>query len=163
MKLRFLTMLCAIILCLASFSTPVLAAEAVGGGTPTFNIQEEPTPPTSSTSSTSGSSSSGGALDGIKSAEEVLGLDPNKVVTTDDVDNWVARKGSDIIRIMTRGVQVISLGGFLVSIAILVVGATGDKRSLSIGFIALIISCIAFAAATCAPQIIAAAFGWLRS
>lgn len=160
MKLRFLTMLCAIVLCLASFSTPVLAAEAVGGGTPTFNTQEEPPPPTTGTS---GNSSSRGALDGIKSAEEVLGLDPNKVVTTDDVDNWVARKGNDIIRIMTRGVQVISFGGFLVSIAILVVGATGDKRSLSIGFIALIVSCVAFSLATCAPQIIGAVFGWLRN
>ena len=82
-------------------------------------------------------------------------------VTTADVDNWVSRKGNDVIGIVTKGVQGFSVLGFFGALFLIVVGALGDKRTMVAGLIALVIACAVFTAATCAPQIMTAVRGWL--
>lgn len=99
----------------------------------------------------------------IPSASEALGLDKVPDVDTSDVQNWVDRKGGELISIIVRGVQVFSVIGFVVCIILVVIGAIGNSRTLVGGVVGLIISCLCFTAATMAPQIIGAVNGWLLS
>lgn len=102
-----------------------------------------------------------GLIGPSRTPEEVLGLDRGDAVTTDDVNDWVIRKGDDIIKVVTNIVLYASILGFFLSIGYLIIGIA-NKRSLAAGFIGLIVSCCAFTMATCAPQIIHFVSSWLQ-
>lgn len=140
------------ILCLFStvMVTPALAAEAVGGGVAT--TEDNPT----------FSTPSKGQTDFVTSPGSLLGGD-DMVVTTDDVDNWVNRKGADIIHILTNVVMVVSIIGFFVGVILVIMGALSDKRIMAGGLIAMLICCATFAVSTCGPQIVMAVAAWMKS
>lgn len=163
---RFSVFLMSLVLCMCSLiAVPAFAADAnsnVGYGQVFSGSQD----------STSGSSQNGTTDDGyyhsdkygdIPTASEVLGLTGKDPVTTEDVDNWVDRKGGELIAIITNGVRIFSVLGFFVSLLLVVVGAVGNKRTMVGGIIGLIISCICFTAATMGPQIIVSVQSWLIS
>ena len=111
------------------------------------------------------SDQSGGYYGDIPTGEEALGAITGQTnlpeVTTDDVQNWVDRKGGELISIIIRIVQVVSVIGFVLCIILIVIGAVGNSRTLVGGVIGLIFCCVCFTAATMAPQIIAAVNGCL--
>ena len=98
---------------------------------------------------------------GEEALAAITGQDNLQEVTTDDVQNWVDRKGGELISIIIRIVQVVSVIGFVLCITLIDVGAIGNSRTLVGGVIGLIFCCVCFTAATMAPQIIAAVNGWL--
>lgn len=158
---KILTLGLALVLCMCSLVLPAFAADGVGYGTAvdgaTFNRGSSTT--TGSLTDNTGSYS--GYYGDIAGPDEVLGMNDGNKVTTNDVDNWVSRKGNDLIRIITRGVQIIAVIGFFGALFMIVVGAIGDKRTMVAGLIALLVACLVFTAATCAPQILSAVRGWL--
>ena len=152
-KQRFSSLLLAAILCICSLAVPAFAAGNTGYGTAVFggNTQTENIQPGSDQTPSSNSGSSFEDAFGVK--------DPN--VTTDDVNNWVDRKGSELISIITRGVCIVSLIGFFISLLLIIIGAVGNKRTMVGGLIGLIIACVCFTAATMGPQIMNAVQSWL--
>lgn len=154
----------ALILCMCSLTLPALAAgtDSVGYGVAvdgtTFNRGSSGGGTPGSLTDNTGSN---GYYGYIPSSDEVLGMNSGNKVTTADVDNWVSRKGNDVIGIVTKGVQVFSVLGFFGALFLIVVGALGNKRTMVAGLIALIAACVVFTAATCAPQIMSAVRGWL--
>lgn len=172
---RILTLGLALILCMCSLVVPTFAAGtadaarygvAVDGTT--FNRHNGGGSNGSGGSGNSGSltdnkTGSSGYYGYIESPDEILGMTDDNKVSTADVDNWVTRKGKDLIGIITKGVQVISVLGFFGALFLIIVGALGDKRTMVAGLIALLVSCAVFTAATCAPQIMVAVRGWLMA
>lgn len=83
---------------------------------------------------------------------EIYGLnDPENqihigTVTTEDVTNLIDRKGNDVINIMKHFGKICSVAGFFASIICIVVGAIGNKRLMTGGFIGLIVSALAYTA-----------------
>ena len=158
---KILTLGLALILCMCSLVLPAFAADGVGYGTAvdgaTFSRGSSGT--TGSLTDNTGSYS--GYYGDIAGPDEVLGMNDGNKVTTNDVDNWVSRKGNDLIRIITRGIPIIAVIGFFGALFMIVVGAIGDKRTMVAGLIALLVACLVFTAATCAPQILSAVRGWL--
>lgn len=163
---KILTLGLALILCMCSLVLPAFAADGVGYGTAvdgaTFNRGNNTTTGSNTTGSlTDNFGSHNGYYGDIAGPSDVLGMNDGNKVTTDDVDNWVSRKGNDLIKIITRGVQIVSVIGFFGALFMIIVGAIGDKRTMTAGLIALLVACLVFTAATCAPQIMSAVRGWL--
>lgn len=154
---RFVSLLLAL-LCLCSIGISAMAAP-VGGGTAGTTVFGN----TSQSSTTQDTDTSSSPYGDITSPSEILGMNSENVVTTDDVNDWVDRKGSDLISIVTKVVEVAAFIGFLASLICIVVGAVGNKRTMVGGFIGLVIACLAFTMAVCAPQIINSTSAWLRS
>lgn len=140
MKNRVFSMFFAVFLCLFTLTVPAFATETTGGGT----FQE------------------GGYYGYIPSADETLGIDGN-TVTTDDVNEWVDRKGSDVLSIVTRVVQITCAIGFFLCIGLTIVGAVGNKKTMAGGIVGLFICGLCFTAATCGTQILQAFSSWLMS
>jgi len=174
-KNRIFALGLALILCVCSLTLPAFAADTGAGsagygvavdGT-TFNRHgDSGTNGGTHGGGTTGSltdnkAGSGGYYGHIESPDEILGMTSDNVVTTTDVDDWVNRKGNDLVGIITKGVQYVSVFGFFGALFLIVVGALGNKRTMVAGLIALMASCVVFTAATCAPQIMAAVRGWL--
>lgn len=156
----------AVILCMCSLmpTAAFAASNDVGGGNAVFGDQD--------TSQTQTHANSGDGVYSdkygyIASGEEALGAITGQAdlpeVTTGDVQNWVDRKGGELISIIIRVVQVVSVVGFVVCIVLIVIGAVGNSRTMVGGVVGLVISCLCFTAATMAPQIIGAVNGWLLS
>lgn len=164
---KILTFGLVFILCMCSLAVPAFAADTGGAGYgvavdgTTFNRHGGGggTPGSLTDNSNSGS----GYYGDIESPSDVLGMNEGNKVTISDVDSWVARKGNDLIGIVTKGAQVVSVLGFFGALFLIIVGALGNKRTMAAGFVALAISCGVFTAATCAPQIMTAVRGWLIS
>jgi len=149
---KYLYSLFLVLLCVFSCVRPALASDPVGGGTVSGGSVF-----------TQSSQTGDGRYGHIASPDEVLGQNTGDVVTTEDVNDWVDRKGDDVIKIITRVVQVAAFAGFLVSLGVIIVGAVGNKRLLVGGFIGLLVACAAYTMATCAPQIIYSVSSWLRN
>lgn len=153
--------LMALVLCMCSLM-PMAAFAAgndVGGGNAVFSAQSH------HNNDRDDEDNGGGYYGDIPTGEEALGAITGQTdlpeVTTDDVQNWVDRKGGELISIIIRIVQVVSVIGFVLCIILIVVGAIGNSRTLVGGVIGLIFCCVCFTVATMAPQIIAAVNGWL--
>jgi len=160
----------ALILCICSLVIPASAAGTAGGtnygvatDSTTFNRNHSEGENSNAAvgTGTDGKNTSSSYFGDIPSAEEVLGMNSENRVTTDDLNNWVDRKGGDLIVIVTRVAQIAAILGFFGSLFLIIVGALGNKRTMVAGFVALIISALVFTAATCAPQIMTAVRGWL--
>ncbi|MCG4528399.1 hypothetical protein [Intestinimonas massiliensis (ex Afouda et al. 2020)] len=132
---------------------PAFAADNAGYGTAVFggNTQTEITQPGPDPTPSGNSGST---------FEDAFGVKDPKV-TTDDVNNWVDRKGGELISIITRGVRIVSVIGFFISLLLIIIGAVGNKRTMVGGLIGLIIACVCFTAATMGPQIMSAVQSWL--
>lgn len=140
--------LMALVLCTCSLITaPAFAANY---GTAVFGDTQ------SAQAASQGDNDNDGSFEDIFDVE-----DPN--VSTGDVNDWVERKGGDLISIITKGVRIFSVIGFFVCLLLIVVGAVGNKRTMVGGIIGLIIACLCFTAATMGPQIMLAIQSWLVS
>lgn len=152
--------LMAIVLCVCSLMpmAAFAASNDVGGGNAVFSTENR------HQDSDRDDENDGGYYNG-PTGEEALGAITGQTdlpeVTTDDMQNWVNRKGGELISIITRVVQVASIIGFVLCIVLIVIGAVGNSRTLVGGVIGLVFCCLGFTAATMAPQIIAAVNGWL--
>ncbi|WP_298069825.1 hypothetical protein [uncultured Mailhella sp.] len=150
MKQKYVLSFLAFLFFISTAVVPIFAVEAVGGGVAT------------SEGNTTFSSPSEDSSSFITSPNSLLG-GSDSVITTDDVNDWVNRKGTDIIRILTDVVMAASLIGFLVGTVLVIIGALGEKRTMTGGMLAMLICCVTFAVSTCAPQIVLAISGWLKS
>lgn len=155
----------ALVLCMCAFILPASAEEtAVNYGVATDSTAVfKPQPDNDNNSGKQEPGGSSGYLGSTSTFDDILGIDSYPAVTTDDVDQWVARKGGDIISIVTKGAQVVAVIGFFGALFLIIIGALGNKRTMAAGFVALIISILVYTAVTCAPQIITATRGWLIS
>lgn len=149
----------ALVLCVCSLvAVPAFAAngDGAGYGTAVFGNGQTDSNNTSNTTTGNQSNPSGNGF------EDAFGVkDPN--VTTSDVNNWVDRKGGELISIITRAVRIVTVIGFFICLFLVVVGAVGNKRTMVGGLIGMIISCICFTAATMGPQIMSAVQSWLMN
>ena len=172
MKKRLFAMVMLLIMCVSLTAVPAFATEgdtnepdsnaAVGGGVAqTDPILTDPSTNTTDTPDTS--TDSGGYYGNIPSPDEAIGVAGQDVVTTTDVENWVNRKGGEIINIIELAVRWISVFFFFVSLVLVVIGAVGNKRTMVAGFIGMAICCVIFAVATCGTQIMNIVSAWLRS
>lgn len=97
------------------------------------------------------------------------GLDKDDVqnhipnVTTDDVNNWVEHKGGDILSILQTAGKVIAAIGFVASIIIIIIGALGNRRMMTGGFIGLAISVLCYTALTYGKELMYLFSSWLVS
>lgn len=170
---KFFTLGLALVLCMCSLVLPTMAAAGAG-----YGVAVDGTTFSRHGGGNNGNTGNGGPVSGsltdnnnsgsgyygdIESPSDVLGMNEGNKITTSDVDGWVARKGNDLIGIVTKGAQVVSVLGFFGALFLIIVGALGNKRTMVAGFVALVISCGVFTAATCAPQIMTAVRGWLIS
>ena len=146
----------AVVLCVCSLMpmAAFAASNDVGGGNAVFNTQ-------SHHNNDRDDDNNGDIPTGEEALGAITGQTNLPEVTTDDVQNWVDRKGGELISIIIRIVQVVSVIGFVLCIILIVIGAVGNSRTLVGGVIGLIFCCVCFTAATMAPQIIAAVNGWL--
>ena len=162
---RVSMVLMSLVLCMCSFvAVPAFAADAnsnVGYGQ-VFNDSQQGGSGSEDTTTEDGYYHSDKYGD-IPTGSEILGLTGKDPVTTEDVDNWVDRKGGELITIITNVVRIVAVIGFFVSLLLVIVGAIGNKRVMVGGIVGLIFSCICFTAATMGPQIIVAVQSWLIS
>lgn len=176
MKKRLFAMVMLFIMCFSLTAVPAFATEgdtnepdsnaAVGGGVAqTDPILTDPSTDTTVTpdTSTDTSTESESYYGDITSPDEALGVAGQDIVTTTDVENWVNRKGGEIINIIELAVRWISVFFFFVSLVFVVIGALGNKRTMVAGFIGMAVCCVIFAVATCGTQIINIVSAWLRS
>lgn len=175
MKKRLFAMVMMLILCMSLTAVPAFATEgdttepdsnaAVGGGIAQTDpvLTDTPSDTTGTTGAETSTSTEGGGYYGdIPTSEDVLGIAGADVVTTDDVNNWIDRKGGELISIVEKVVRWISVIAFFVSLGFVVVGFS-NKRTMVAGFIGMVVSCLVFAVATCGPQVMQIVASWLRS
>lgn len=161
---RILTFGLALVLCMCSFILPAFADDtAANYGVATDSTAVFKPQPESSDGKQEAGVGGSGYLGSTSSFDDILGIDNYPKVTTNDVDQWVSRKGGDVISIVTRAAQIAAVIGFFGALFLIILGALGDKRTMMAGFVALVITILVYTAATCAPQIIAATRGWLIS
>ena len=91
---RLPVFLMALIICVCSLMPmSAFAAGTVGGGNAVFSTENQQ----SNNGSTNGGGTNSDKYGYIPSASEALGLDRVPEVDTDDVQNWVDRKGGELI------------------------------------------------------------------
>lgn len=84
-------------------------------------------------------------------------------VTTDDVNGWVERKGNDVISIAQTTGRVLAVLGFFVSIIIIIIGALGNRRMMTGGFIGLAVSVLGYVALTYGKELMYLFSSWVMS
>lgn len=84
-------------------------------------------------------------------------------VTTEQVNNWVERKGGDVISILQTFGKVAAIVGFFASIIFVIVGAIGNKRMMTGGFIGVLISLCCYVALTQGREIVSLFSSWILS
>lgn len=144
MKHPVFTLVLTLILCITCL--PARASAPDSSGSP--GVQES-----GDSSAPAGNSSSPSALLG----------QPDDVVTTQDIDSWVGRKGNDIITILVHVVQVLAVIGFFIGLIMTITGALSSRRSAAAGLVSALISCAVFAAASMGPELVSMVSSWLRS
>ena len=98
---------------------------------------------------------------GLNDPENQIHIQGN--VTTDQVNQWVERKGGDIISILQAAGKIVCIIGFFASIICVVVGAIGNKRMMTGGFIGVLISLCCYVALTQGREIISLFSSWVMS
>lgn len=99
--------------------------------------------------------------------DDIYGLnDPEnqvhiKGVTTEDVTNLIDRKGNDIANIMKHIGKVASTIGFFASIICIIVGAIGNRRMMTGGFIGLIVLALAYTALNYGKELLDLFSAWV--
>lgn len=97
---------------------------------------------------------------GLDEEENQINIDP---VTTDQVANWVEKKGNEVIYIVQLVARIITVIWFFISIIFIVIGAIGNHRTMTGGFISLFISACAYVAITYGKELLNLFSSWVMS
>lgn len=104
--------------------------------------------------------SSGLIYDEDHSPESLFGI---RDVTTEELAGKLENKGNDIINLMQIVGRYICYGGFVMGVILMIAGCLGNKKMLMQGFIALIISGVAYAGIVCGREIVNFIASWAAS
>lgn len=137
---------------------PVFADEQIGSGIAGEVIVE--TDRDKSDSTTRNNSSVGDALFPEIDVRRELGID---TVTAQDANNWIQRKGNDVISIMISIAQYVCYGAFVIGGGMFLIGLFANKKMALAGLFTLIVAGIIYATAVCSPEIVRAVAGWAAS
>lgn len=156
---RLMAMLVLAILLVSMLAVPALAAE----DTPNTGIAGEVT----TTPAPTAAPTQNGNVENEWIHKWGLDKEENQVkiptVTTDDVNGWVERKGNDVISIAQTAGRVIAFIVFFGSIILIVIGAFGNRRMMTGGFIAFAISVLAYVALTYGKELMYLFSSWVMS
>lgn len=97
---------------------------------------------------------------GLDKPENQVTFNP---VSTDEVNNWVERKGNDVISIMQTAGKVLAIIGFFACIIICIIGAMSNRRLLTGGLIGMLIAASAYVALTQGKELINLFSAWVMS
>lgn len=155
-KNRFVSMILALMLVAVTLTIPAMATEVgsgiaseIGNGSITYADDEKES--------------------GTNPWVGIWGLDDpeNKVdikgVTTDEVTDLIDRKGADIANIMKHFGRVASVIGFFASIICIIIGAIGNRRMMTGGFIGLLASALAYTALNYGKELLELFSMWIVS
>lgn len=84
-------------------------------------------------------------------------------VHVDDAERWIESKGGDFIRVLQKFGQPLSLGAFIISGFFAILGAIGNSKLLGKAITGMVISIIAYAGITVAPELMAFFTEWLTT
>lgn len=84
-------------------------------------------------------------------------------VTTESFMNRLQNKGNDVIDIITLVGQYVCIAAFAICCIITLVGLIGNKRTMTGGVIGLIVSGVAYALLTMAPDVVYWIASWAAS
>lgn len=132
-------------------SVTAFAAQEVGSG-----IASE----TNNQDTSTGYDSDGHGMYDPVSPEDLLDLDN---VTTDDLQNKIDEKGSDIINIIIRVCRYICIAAFPLGVIMFILGLFGNKKLVAAGVFTVIFAGIGYAGVTCAPEIVHFVASWAAS
>lgn len=94
------------------------------------------------------------------SPEDLLDLDQ---VTTDDLQNKIDEKGSDVINVIIRVCRYICIAAFPIGCIMFILGLLGNKKLVAAGVFTIIFAGIGYAGVTCAPEIVHFVASWAAS
>lgn len=150
MKKRIFSLMAVLAMSMALLSTAYAAP--IGSGVATVN---------SSVSTDNQQTKKGGfdysAPDG---PADIFGIED---VSVDDVANKLNTKGNDIVTLMQVIGRYVCYGGFIFGVILMVIGAVGNKKMVWTGFIALLISGLAYAGIVCGREIVMFIASWAAS
>jgi hypothetical protein len=101
-----------------------------------------------------------------KIEEEIKGIQSDgglPKTTIEDAENWVDRKGFELIHLLQKFAQPFAIIIFILSAFTSLVGAFGNSHLVGRGFFGMFIAVIMYAVALYAPELMDAAVGWLTS
>lgn len=81
----------------------------------------------------------------------------------DDINDWIDRKGFEIIGILQKFVQPFSVIVFIGCAILTLIGAFGNGRLVSAGLLGMVIALIMYAIVIFAPEIMDVFLNWVRS
>ncbi len=84
----------------------------------------------------------------------------DKTVTTESFINRIQNKGNDVVHIITVVGQYVCIAAFGICCIITLVGLIGNKRTMTGGVIGLIVSGVAYALLTMAPEVVRWIAAW---
>lgn len=100
---------------------------------------------------------------GLDKEENQINLDELEVVTTDDVNNWVDKKGNEVVSIIQRGARIVSIIGFFICLILVAIGAFGNHKTMFGGLIGAIIAAVCYVAITYGKELLNLFSSWLMS
>lgn len=155
-KNRFVSMILALMLVAVTLTIPAMATEVgsgiaseIGNGSIIYVDDEKES--------------------GTNPWVEIWGIDDKenqvniKGVTTDEVTDLIDRKGADIANILKHIGRVASIIGFFVSIICIIIGAIGNRRMMTGGFIGLLASALAYTALNYGKELLEIFSMWIVS
>lgn len=83
--------------------------------------------------------------------------------TIDDASNWAERKGFEVVGFLQKFIQPFAIVIFIGSGIIALVGAFGNSRLVSRGFVGMLIALVIYAVVLYAPEIMDAFLNWVSS
>lgn len=84
----------------------------------------------------------------------------DKTVTTESFINRIQAKGNDVVHIIIAVGQWVCIAAFGICCIIALIGAVGNKRTMTGGAIGLVISGVAYALLTMAPEVVRGIAAW---
>lgn len=166
---RMFAFMCVVVMMACLFTIPALAANELSGTgiaedilhtTAPVESQARPGGNQSGNANQSGSTNKWFFEWGLDKEENQVNID---TVTTDEVNQWVERKGNDVISIIQTFGKVMAVIGFFASIICIIVGAIGNHRMMTGGFIGMVIAASAYVAITQGKDLINLFSSWVMS
>lgn len=157
---RIFALMCVVVLgCMLCI--PALAAEETSGSGIADNIDKpSATAPVDENQTGLDPSDSLYHKWGLDDPDNQVHIDP---VSTDEVNEWVERKGNDVTSIMVTAGKVMAAIGLVASIICVVVGAIGNRRLMTGGFIGIVVALAAYVALTQYRELIRLFSSWVMS
>ena len=151
-----------LVMLITSTMIPVFADETIGTGIAS-ETQTEQKKDTEASNNTSNNSSNSNGFNNMYPELDVkteLGID---TVTAEDANNWLHRKGNDVISILITIAQYVCYAAFVIGGAMFLIGLFANKKMAMAGLLTLILAGIIYAASVCSPEIVRAVAGWAAS